>query len=281
MLCRTLGVRRGSFYAWQKREPSSRAQIRLGLVEQIKSVHEASKGTYGSPRVTASLRAVGEIVNHKRIERIMQNEGIYGCAKRKFRAFTGTDSKHELPIAPRVFEVQSKANFPCKPNHVWVSDSTYIATQEGWLYLTIQLDVYTRKVVGYTLSDHLKSEVVWESMQQAIRQQTGALCINGPQLIAHSDRGSQYASELYRSKLERLGIMQSMSRTGNCYDNAYAETFFHTLKVELVHRSQFETRQEAENAIREYIDFWYNPKRLHSGLGYKTPIDYERQALAA
>ena len=212
----------------------------------------------------------------------MRRDGLFGCARRKFRPPGTTDSKHTLPIAPRIFRVQSKACFPPGPNQVWVSDTTYIATQEGWLYLTIQLDVFTRKVVGYTMSDHLKSEATWESMKEALKRQPEALSISAIlPLIAHSDRGVQYASDLYRGKLSRLGITQSMSRSGNCYDNAYAESFFHTLKVELVHRQAFRTRAEARNAISSYIEEWYNRKRLHSALGYRAPNDYEQQALTA
>ena len=192
-----------------------------------------------------------------------------------------TDSRHGLPIAPRVFKVEEPVTHPVAPNQVWVSDTTYVATNEGWLYLTIQLDVFTRKVVGYSMTDHLRSEAVWESLRGALQNQKEALRLDQPTLITHSDRGCQYASDLYRGKLKALGITASMSRSGNCYDNAFAESFFHTLKVELVHRTQFKTRREAEVAISEYIETWYNRRRLHSGLGYQAPIEYERQALAA
>lgn len=192
-----------------------------------------------------------------------------------------TDSRHGLPIAPRVFKVEDPKTHPLAPNRVWVSDTTYVATDEGWLYLTIQLDVFTRKVVGYSMTDHLRSEAVWESLRGALQSQKEALSQDEPALVTHSDRGCQYASDFYRTKLKALGITASMSRSGNCYDNAFAESFFHTLKVELVHRSQFKTRREAEAAISEYIEVWYNRSRLHSGLGYQAPTDYERQALAA
>lgn len=239
-----------------------------------------SRATYGAPRITAELRSLGFICGRKRVACIMRKNSLFACAKKRFRGISCTNSKHAMPIAPRVFEVQSKANFPEAPNRVWVSDSTYIGTQEGWLYLTIQLDVFTRKIVGYSLTDHLKSKAVWDSMRMALQRQGGALR-GSDRLIAHSDRGSQYASELYRGRLRKLKIIQSMSRSGNCYDNAYAETFFHSLKVELTHRTQFQTRKEAASAVSDYIENWYNRRRLHSGLGYQAPMDYERKALVA
>jgi transposase InsO family protein len=206
----------------------------------------------------------------------MRHAGIFGCAKRKFRMNT-TDSRHSHPIAPRLFRVEQPQTHPAAPNRVWVGDTTYIETQEGWLYLTIQLDVFTRKVVGYSMTNHLRSEATWEALQMALQRQKKAMSLEEPVLITHSDRGCQYASDFYRTKLACLGITASMSRRGNCYDNAFAETFFHTLKVELVHRQRYKTHAEARASIEEYIEGWYNSKRLHSGLGYQAPIDYERK----
>jgi transposase InsO family protein len=174
--------------------------------------------------------------------------------------------------------VERPSTLPTRPNQVWVSDITYVPTDEGWLYLTTQLDVFTRKVVGYALSDHLRTEAVLESLRMALDGQT---LVPGERLLSHSDRGCQYASEAYRQMLRECGITASMSRKGNCYDNAYAESFFHTLKIELVHRKQFKTRAEATLAIFEYIEVWYNRRRLHSSLGYLSPADYEARALAA
>ncbi len=282
LICLTLGIQRSSYYAWKTRPSSKRESTNHSLLLELRRAHKESKGTYGAPRLTAHLKVQGRFCGRHRVARLMRRDGLFGCARRKFRPPGTTDSKHTLPIAPRIFRVQSKACFPPGPNQVWVSDTTYIATQEGWLYLTIQLDVFTRKVVGYTMSDHLKSEATWESMKEALKRQPEALSISAIlPLIAHSDRGVQYASDLYRGKLSRLGITQSMSRSGNCYDNAYAESFFHTLKVELVHRQAFRTRAEARNAISSYIEEWYNRKRLHSALGYRAPNDYEQQALTA
>jgi putative transposase len=279
-ICRVLGLNRSGYYAWKKRPMPQGKAANLRLVSELKVIHEKSRGTYGSPRITEVLNSKGLPCGRHRIARIMQKEGIFGCARRKFRPIT-TDSKHNYPIAPRVFKIEHPNSLPKKPNQVWVSDTTYVSTLEGWLYLTIQLDVFTRKIVGYSMANNLRTDAVWESMQKGIIKQEGALSIKEPNLIAHSDRGTQYASAQYREKLENLGIIQSMSRSGNCYDNAFAESFFHTLKVELVHRQEFKTRAQAEKAIQEYIDNWYNSMRLHSGLGYKAPLDYERQALAA
>lgn len=280
-ICQVLGLSRSSYYAWKKRPLPLRAKTNLKLVEQLKAIHIESKGTYGAPRATAQLRASGYACGRKRVAGLMRRAGIFGCARRKSRYVPTTDSRHDLPIAPRVFQVEKKHTHPSAPDRVWVSDTTYISTAEGWLYLTIQLDVFTRKIVGYAMADHLRAEANWESMRSALQKQPGALSLEQPGLITHSDRGRQYASDFYREKLSKLGITPSMSRSGNCYDNAYAETFFHTLKVELVNRQRFTTRLAAQTAITEYIETWYNLKRLHSSLGYQTPAEYERQAVAA
>jgi putative transposase len=281
ILCQVLEVQRSSYYVWKKRPEATRRKDNLKLLERIHELHLKSKGTYGAPRITAQLQTQGQKYNRKRVARLMREAGLFGCARRKFRLPSTTDSRHDLPVAPRVFQVEEPKSHPTAPNQVWVSDTTYIPTEEGWLYLTIQLDVFTRKVVGYSMAAHLRSEAVWESLRQAIQQQPGALSLKQPGLVAHSDRGRQYASDLYRGKLQALGITASMSRSGNCYDNAYAESFFHTLKVELIHRQQLKSRAEAEKAILDYIENWYNCKRLHSGLEYQSPNDYERKALAA
>ena len=280
-VCQVLEIHRSSFYAWKKRPRSKRLESNLGLMERIKVLHVESRGTYGSPRITAQLRREGNPCGRNRVAGLMKRAEIFGCARRKYRVMNTTDSNHNLPISPRRFQVENPETHPIAPNQVWVSDTTYIPTWEGWLFLTIQLDVFTRKVVGYSMSDQLRSEAVWQSLQLAIQRQPGALALNSLSLIAHSDRGRQYASDLYREKLGKLGITPSMSRSGNCYDNAFAETFFHTLKVERIHRCRFRTRAEAKAEILDYIENWYNSRRLHSGLGYLAPNDYERQALAA
>lgn len=281
IICRVAEINRSSYYAWLKRPVSQREQKNAQLTEKLKSLHQESRGTYGAPRLTEQIKVQGNKCSRKRVANLMRIAGIFGCAKRKSRPMSTTNSKHNLPISPRLFENEKKEALPQAPNRVWVGDQTYVPTGEGWLFLTIVMDVYSRKVVGYWISDHLRSETVWEAMKLGICQQKGALSAAAPHLISHSDRGGQYASGYYREKLKLLGITQSMSRSGNCYDNAFAESFFHTLKVELVHRNEFKTRAEAQNAIQDYIDGWYNCKRMHSALGYQTPIEYERKALVA
>ena len=211
----------------------------------------------------------------------MRNIGIFGCAVRKFRPPYASTPKREQMVAERIFKVQEVDTHPKSPNTVWAGDTTYISTNEGWLHLSVQLDVFTRKVVGFVMTDTLNAEDAWGAMREALKNQPHTIGDLGTELIAHTDRGPQYSAVFYTEKLDALGITQSMSRSGNCYDNAYVESFFHTLKVELVHRTRFKTRGEARRAIKDYIDDWYNPKRLHSALGYKSPMDYERSALAA
>jgi putative transposase len=275
--CRILQISRSGFYAWLKRPKSKRDLDSRELIGRMRKIHDESRGTYGAPRITEALKAQGGRYGHNRVAKLMRKSGLSGCAKRRFRVKT-TDSNHDLPIAPRIFQVEEPATLPTKPNEVWVGDITYVPTGEGWLYLSMQLDVFTRKIVGYALTDHLRTEAVLEALQMAVQSQD--LDPVG-KLISHSDRGCQYASESYRQELKALGITASMSRRGNCYDNAYAESFFHSLKVELVHRREFKTRAEATRAIFEYIEVWYNRRRLHSSLGYLSPADYEAKALAA
>lgn len=246
----------------------------------MKAIHEESDNTYGAPRIAKQLGINGDVCSKNRVARIMQKEGIFSCVKRRFKIQT-TDSNHSNPIAPRVFRQEDSASKPMTPNRIWGSDTTYLPTGEGWLYLTVQQDFFTRKIVSYVMEDEIKTESVWETMRAGLVSQPEALGPLAPALVAHSDRGGENASYFYAKKLKKLGITQSMSRSGNCYDNAYVESFFHTLKVELVNRRSFKTRAEAKVAISRYIDDWYNPKRLHSGLGYQAPNSYERLALAA
>lgn len=273
--CLILRVSRSGYYAWMRRPVSRRKLENEKLVARMREIHAESRGTYGSPRVAKELRETdGKPVGRHRVARLMRNAGLFGCARRRFRIRT-TDSNHDLPIAPRVLKTEDRKTHPTRPNEAWVSDSTYIATGEGWLFLTIQLDVFTRKVVGYSMTDHLRTDAVLASLEEALAAQASV-----PR-IGHSDRGCQYASAAYRERMARLGIRPSMSRSGNCYDNAFAESFFHTLKVELVHRQNFKTREEAKRSVFEYIEVWYNRRRRHSALGYKSPADYEATALAA
>lgn len=279
-ICQVAGVSRSSYYAWLKRPTCGRAKKNTELTVKLKELHKESRGTYGAPRLMAQLKTQGHSHSRKRIAHLMKKAGIFGCARKKYRPMNTTKSNHDLPISPRVFKVEDKDAMPKGPNEVWVGDQTYIPTGEGWLFLTTVMDVFNREVVGHYMSDHLRVETVWEAMKLGIHRRQDALSPESPTLIAHSDRGGQYASGFYREKLNLLGVTQSMSRSGNCYDNSYAESFFHTLKVELTHRHEFKTRAEAQNSIEQYID-WYNCKRLHSGLGYKAPLEYRNQVLAA
>lgn len=274
--CQTLKVSRGGYYAWKHRGESQQARSNRFLMAGIKQIYEESRGTYGAPRITAQLRTEGIPCGKNRIARLMKEAGISGIASKRFRVKT-TDSAHKLPIADRIYQTENPATHPTGPNQVWASDITYVPTEEGWLYLAIFLDIFTRKVVGYSMADHMRTEMVLRALNAALMGQKP----DGKHLTSHSDRGSQYAAEDCRKRLSCLGITASMSRKGNCYDNAYAESFFHTLKVELVHRKKFKTRKEAMTAIFEYIETWYNKKRLHSSLGFKSPNDYEKLYLAA
>lgn len=273
--CNTLGVSRSGYYSWLSRPESARAQENAVLLKRIEVIHERSTQTYGSPRVTEELRAEGFMVNEKRVARIMRENKIASEAVKKFKVTT-TDSNHELPIAERVFETEY-ADCVMAPNQVWAGDITYIATDEGWLFLAIFLDIFTRKVVGFSSDDNMQTELILTALEMALGRQN----VEGGQLIAHSDRGSQYASDAFVSRLRLAGIIASMSRKGNCYDNAHVESFFHSLKTELVYRKNFRTREEAKLAIFEWIETWYNRERRHSALDYMSPVEYERLALAA
>ncbi len=274
--CEVLRLSRSGFYAWKKRPMSERRKENDQLAKQIRNIFEQSRGTYGVPRVKAKLMAGGKRHGKARVARVMKQEGLKAAAARKYRVST-TDSNHDLPIAERIFKTETASVQVTKPNQFWASDITYVPTDEGWLYLATFLDLYTRKVVGFSMADHLRTELVLNALDMALGRQQ----LNADGLVSHSDRGCQYAAETYRARLDDLGMTISHSRRANCYDNAFAESFFHTLKVELVHRNKFKTRKEAMNAIFEYIEVWYNRQRLHSSLGYQTPIEYERLAQAA
>jgi transposase InsO family protein len=276
VLCRTLKVSRSGYYAWRGRPRPERDRESAALAVKVREIFERSRGTYGVPRIHEKLKELGANHGRERIRKIMVKEGI--SAKSKKRFVKTTDSAHDLPIAPRIFQAENFETMPTKPNEVWASDITYIPTEEGWLFLAIFLDLFTRKIVGLSGGDHMRVELILNALEMALGRQGVA---GDGSLVSHSDRGSQYAAGAYRERLAAAGITASMSRKGNCYDNAYAESFFHSLKVELVHRRKFKTRQEAMQAIFEYIEVWYNRERLHSSLGYRTPVEYERAHLAA
>ncbi len=225
--------------------------------------------------MTVMLQAEGFECSENRVAKIMRKNNIASEAVKKFK-ITTTDSNHDLPIAERIFETEN-VEAVMAPNQVWVGDITYVHTDEGWLFLAIILDLFTRKVVGFSSDDNMRVELVMNALDMALGRQD----VKDGELIAHSDRGSQYASEDYRKKIQLAGLIASMSRKGNCWDNAHCESFFHSLKTELVYRTNFKTREEAKQAIFEWIETWYNRQRLHSSLGYMSPAEYETLALAA
>jgi transposase InsO family protein len=276
LACDTFEVSRSGFYAWQKRDLSAREVSDLDLLSKIKIIFEQSRKTYGSPRIFEILHEDGVPCSEKRVARIMKENDIISCTHKKFKPVT-TDSKHSLPIADRVFESENASEVLTAPNQVWVSDITYVETKEGWLYLAIFLDVFSRKIVGFSSDNHMRAELVTDALMMALGRQD----FNRFELIAHSDRGSQYASNSYCDLLKDVGIIRSMSRKANCYDNAFAETFFHSLKMEMIYQTKFATREEAKQAIFEYIEVFYNRERRHSSIGYMTPENFENEMLAA
>jgi len=274
---RVLQVSRSGYYEWRDRPQSARQGENERLWQKIKRHWETSRKTYGRLRITRKLRDGGDLVGKNRVARIMKDNNIRGAGKKKFKPLT-TNSNHKLPVAERVFETESANTQVTAPNRYWGGDITYIPTAEGWLYLAIVLDLFTKKIVGHAMRDSLHTELITEAMDMALKRQGIA---DGSKLVAHSDRGSQYASDDYRAKLKAYGITASMSRKGNCYDNAFVESFFRTLKVELVYGANFKTREEARKAIFEFIEVWYNRQRLHSSIDYMTPENYETKYLTA
>ena len=266
-LCRVLEVSRSGFYAWEDRDPSKRSMDDDKLVVEIVAIHKASRETYGSPRVHMELQAMGIAVSRKRVARLMRTLGLESPRKKRFKATT--DSKHDMPVAENVldrkFEVEA-------PDLAWVTDITYVWTDEGWLYLAAILDLFSRRVVGFAMSARIDRALVLQALRHAAGRR-----LPDAGLTHHSDRGSQYASADYRRALRDLQIVCSMSRKGNCWDNAVAESFFATLKTELVYRRRFATRAEAREAIFDFIETFYNPRRRHSTLGYLSPMEFEKK----
>lgn len=268
-MCNILGLSASGYYAWRERPESPRAAANRALLEEIRVIHATSSGTYGSPRAHAVLRAHGRRIGHVRIEKLMRRAGIRGLAALPRRTRT-TDSRHDDPIAPNLLG----RNFTTtQPNRVWLADITYVATNEGWLYVSGVLDLGTRKLVGWSMNETLHAEGALEALRMAINRQRPP-----PGLIHHSDRGIQYASEAYRRALATANITPSMSPKGDCWDNAPMESFFHTLKTERVHHRDDTTRDEARRDLFGYIEGFHNSHRLHSALGYLSPADYERRA---
>lgn len=265
LLCRCLAVSRSGYYAWRRRPVSARIKQDARLRVEIAASHAASRRTYGSPRILRDLREEGHRVSRKRVARLMRELGLEGRRKRRFRATT--DSQHRFPVAPNVlmrdFDVEA-------PNTVWLTDITYLATLEGWLYLAVILDLFSRRVVGYAMSERIDRALVLEALRKALVQRSGTR-----DLIHHSDRGSQYASHDYRDALDQAGITCSMSRRGDCWDNAVAESFFGTLKMELLYELPLQTRSATRSAVVDYIETFYNVRRRHSSLDYRSPLEFE------
>jgi putative transposase len=267
-LCLYLKVSPSGFYDWEQRQvrPCARALEDQSLAQEIGQIHARSRQTYGAPRIARELRKKGRCHGRNRVARLMQEKGLCGRQKGRYRVQT-TDSHHDQPIAPNRLAAAPKAT---APNQLWVADITYIQSQEGWLYLAAILDLYSRKIVGWAMSDRVDTSLVLKALGMALLHR------NPPaHLIFHSDRGVQYASADYRQALDQAGLVASMSRKGNCYDNATMESFWSTLKLELVYRRTFVTRSQARSQIFDYIETFYNRQRTHSALDYHSPVDFE------
>lgn len=264
--CRALEVSRSGYYAWQRRAPSKRDQANTDLAAEIQRIFVEFWKCYGSPRVTRELRQRGRRCGKNRVAMLMRQNGLRVVQRRCFRPQT-TDSSHDYPIAPNRLAQQEAIT---RTDQVWVGDITYVPTDEGWLYVAGIVDACSRRVVGWAMSDRPDTRLPLDALRMALAHR------RPPQgLLHHSDRGCQYASEAYRAVLIQCGLQPSMSRKGNCYDNAMMESFWASLKKELIHRRRFSTRAEAYRAIFEYIEVFYNRVRLHSSLGYRSPVDFE------
>lgn len=272
VMCQVLEVARNGYYKWRKQPLSARKVADLVLLMHIRDIFEQSKETYGSYRIHAELAEQGIRCGRKRVARLMRTYNLKPKTVRSFKVVT-TDSNHKLPVAPNRLKQQFSAD---RPDQLWLTDITYVPTAEGWLYLAVVLDVYSRRIVGWAMSDSLHRQLVIDALQMAITVRQPP-----PGLLHHSDRGSQYASDEYQALLTRAGMVTSMSRKGNCYDNAPVESFFGTFKTELVFHQQYATRAEARLDIFEYIEVFYNRFRRHSALGYKSPVKYEALPLGA
>jgi transposase InsO family protein len=266
LLCDALDVSTAGYYAWRQRPVSTRRQRRDVLLVEIRAIHAEVKGRYGSPRIHAELAARGQGCCVNTVARLMHEDGIAAKSARKFRCTT--DSNHSLPVAENLLDRRFD---PQTPNEAWVADITYVPTREGWLYLAAVEDLYSRMVVGWSMADNMESRLVVDALQMAVQRR-----LPDEGLLAHSDRGSQYASEHYQRLLGKHGIACSMSRRADCWDNAPMESFFASLKKELVHDADFATRAEARAALFEYIEVFYNGQRRHSSLGYVSPAQYEQ-----
>ena len=267
-MCSVLGVSQSGYFSWRDRPACRRQHEDMVLLAHVRSAFAMSFGTYGSPRMTRELQEYGLNVGRRRTARLMRENGLRARQRRRYKRTT--DSQHAWPVAPNLIDQDFRAD---RPDQKWGADISYVWTREGWLYLAVIIDLFARRVVGWAVSDRLHRDLALAALSKALltrRPSSG--------LIHHSDRGSQYCSIDYQAELQRRGILISMSGKGNCYDNAMVETFFKTLKSELVWRTVFHTRSEAERAITRYIDRFYNPVRRHSALDFVSPAQFERQA---
>jgi putative transposase len=269
-LCQELDVSPSGYYDWRQRQisPGPRALENQILATRITELHQQSRDTYGSPRIVMELRKAGARHGRNRVARLMKQEGLCGRQKARYRVQT-TDSNHDEPIAPNRLAEAPKAS---APNQIWVADITYVKTGESWLYVAAILDLYSRKIVGWAMGEHIDTALILKALFMALLHRQPPA-----NLLFHSDRGVQYASADYRSALNQAGLLASMSRKGNCYDNAAMESFWSTLKLELVYRRDFQTRAQAQTQIFDYIEVFYNRQRSHSALNYLSPVDFELQ----
>ena len=269
VLCRVLGVSKSGYYAWRARPPSERRRQDTLLTEKIREIHSRSRETYGYPRVHAELRSLGVRCGRRRVARLMRAAGLRGCVRGKKRRTTRRN-----PRAAPAPDLLCRDFVAARPNKVWLADITYIPTREGFLYLAFILDTHSRKVVGWSMAAHMRTELVVDALEMAVWRR-------GPVagLVHHSDRGIQYTAISFGKRLEEAGVVPSMGRTGTALDNAVAESFIATLKSELVHRRHFPDRDVARSAIFEYLEGFYNRRRLHSALGYKSPVSYEEATM--
>jgi putative transposase len=270
VMCRVLRVSRSGFYAWRRRTPSRRARRETELINKIRKVHQDSRGLYGYPRAHRALLIDGEAVSRNTVARLMRKAKIRAKRRKRYVPRT-TDSRHQQPVADNLLQRDFAAP---APNRKWLADITYVPTDQGWLYVAAVLDTFSRKIVGWSMAEHMKTDLVTGALTMALEHRRPA----GAKLLHHSDRGSQYASDDYQRLLERHGMTVSMSGCGDCYDNAMMESFWATLKCECVHQQRYPTREQARRAIFEYIEVFYNRKRLHSSLGYISPDTFEAAA---
>ncbi len=267
LMCRMLAVSRAGFYAWRRRPQAARTREDQVLAVAVAAIYAEHHGRYGSPRVRVELRERGQRSGRKRIARLMRLQGLRARPRRRYR--TTTDSRHGLPVCPNLL---ARRFAVAQPNTAWVTDMTYLWTAQGWLYLAVMIDLFSRRVVGWSMSERIDRKLALDALRMALAQRRPQ-----PGLIHHSDRGSQYASADYQQQLARHGLRASMSRRGDCWDNAVAESFFASLKLELVYQVQWRTRAEARTAIFEYLELFYNRRRRHSSLGYLSPLEFERR----